>query len=546
MLPSKRAPFLDDGARIPQGKDASVKLAALACCCLLAAALQFWVIAASPTPSADTIRYVSLARQMSSEGWLAGLRSSDEHPLYPLLIAAAESVSAQTPPRRAWLDAAQLVSVVLAVAVIPLGFLVSRRLLCEPAAWYTAALLAVWPLLARSGADALADTLQLAAIGVACLFAMRASWTGPLIAGAALGVGSLARAESCVIVVAMGLVELACPMLDADGWRARLSRAAALSGGFAMIPAMLLALSPPTGPADALARALGRPRVDASHAADGQPTLSDPGIPVKERAVSSRFQGLAPALRALVRELGNAGSWLLLPMLVGLFAAVRHIDAADNEQVALRRRTWLVAGLYTALVIAAASRLGYLTVRQVMPALFLLMPWAGLGLLVAWRQSSVLLERLLGSFPRASRFATYGVACTAAVLAVAKSAQPVHASRTNHRRAAEWLAATPETGAVFDTRGWTELYSGRRTYRVDRAGQALRDPQLAFLVVESRELEPTNRRSAGLHAALARGAEEARRFGAGPGPEVRVYRWRPERLAERIPVPPPMRSNRDA
>jgi hypothetical protein len=118
--------------------------------------------------------------------------------------------------------------------------------------------------------------------------------------------------------------------------------------------------------------------------------------------------------------------------------------------------------------------------------------------------------------------------------------EPLHASRLGHRRAAEWLAQGADVpGAVLDTRGWTGLYSGRPTYRYEDARKAFSDPELAYVVLERRELEYASRRSRTLRHLLTLGAERVATFPesrtAEPGPRtVVVYRWRPERFSRSV------------
>jgi hypothetical protein len=117
----------------------------------------------------------------------------------------------------------------------------------------------------------------------------------------------------------------------------------------------------------------------------------------------------------------------------------------------------------------------------------------------------------------------------AAVLGcLARTLKPLHASRTAHRQAATWLAATATSpGAVLDTRGWTALYSGRLTYRPEAARVALADPRLAYVVVQRSELELGSRRSQALQQLLAQSAEPTARFrdGSDRSRDVLIYRW---------------------
>jgi hypothetical protein len=115
--------------------------------------------------------------------------------------------------------------------------------------------------------------------------------------------------------------------------------------------------------------------------------------------------------------------------------------------------------------------------------------------------------------------------------------EPLHISRTAHRRASEWLmssAAVP--GHVLDTRGWTALYTDRVTYTYDRAESAFADPLLSYIVLERAELGYDSPRSRTLKRLLDLAASPAAEL-VPPDPHwqtVVVYRWNPRRLADRL------------
>jgi hypothetical protein len=92
------------------------------------------------------------------------------------------------------------------------------------------------------------------------------------------------------------------------------------------------------------------------------------------------------------------------------------------------------------------------------------------------------------------------------------------------------------SGDVIDTWGLTGLYSGRTTYRYTQAAEVLHDPHLAYVVLESRELEFTTTRGETLRTLLAAAAEPVAHFAsplAAKGQRaVVVYRWYPDRFAQ--------------
>ena len=129
------------------------------------------------------------------------------------------------------------------------------------------------------------------------------------------------------------------------------------------------------------------------------------------------------------------------------------------------------------------------------------------------------------------------VVLLAAVACGARLVEPLHATRLGHRQAGRWLATCADaSGAVLDTRGWTGLYSGRKTYRYDDAREAFADPKLAYVVLERRELGFPGRRSRTLRYLLEVAGEPVAAFSECEATgqarrTVIVYRWNAERFS---------------
>ena len=94
---------------------------------------------------------------------------------------------------------------------------------------------------------------------------------------------------------------------------------------------------------------------------------------------------------------------------------------------------------------------------------------------------------------------------------------------------------------MLDTRGWTAFFSGCPTYRHEAAAAALANPQLAYVVVEERELAVDTPRSRTLRELLGQSADRVLSISA-PGRSgtagVVIYRWHPERFAMQISATP--------
>jgi len=259
----------------------------------------------------------------------------------------------------------------------------------------------------------------------------------------------------------------------------------------------------------------------------------------KDPRVSLRFHGYGLALKEFVAELSQAFQyWIGALALLGLWRrrgrGGRPID----------RFVLLFCILYSLTAIQVAARVGYLAPRHLLPLVVVGIGWAGEGALALGALARKRIRNSLpGVFDCLSAFRIPKSALARLPIAVAALAclpptlTPLHASRLGHRQAAHWLASQEDrTGAVLDTRGWTQFYSGRKTYAYDQAKKALGDPQLSYIVVERRELEYDSRRSRTLRDILARAGERVAQFTPGKSSHqtVEIYRWRPERFIESI------------
>ena len=160
-----------------------------------ALALRVWVLGSHPHIEADGYYYVTSAlRLRAGEGVFHPLF----HPLYPILIAWANSVVAD--PERA----ARLVSAVAgALTILPAWFL-AGRLFGPRVAAGTALLVAVHPLLVLQSTSVQTEatyTLLVTTAAAATLAAMetQAGWALPLV-GLALGAAYLCRPEGLLLL----------------------------------------------------------------------------------------------------------------------------------------------------------------------------------------------------------------------------------------------------------------------------------------------------------------------------------------------------------
>jgi hypothetical protein len=225
---------------------------------------------------------------------------------------------------------------------------------------------------------------------------------------------------------------------------------------------------------------------------------------LKDRSVSTRFAGYVSATKEYLRELPEAfGYWIGALALVGI-----GMLRGDRRPFYLFGLALFV--IYSLGAIHLAASLGYLSGRH------------GVGWLCRHADHA--------------RFALAGgVVGLAAVACLPKTLAPLHPTRIGHRQAGQWLAAqTQPPGSVLDTRGWTAFYSRRPTLRYDAAQVAFGLDDLAYVVVEQRELELDSPRARTLLHLLSAAATQVATFAAPRGrtqDNVLVYRWHPERFA---------------
>jgi hypothetical protein len=241
------------------------------------------------------------------------------------------------------------------------------------------------------------------------------------------------------------------------------------------------------------------------------------------------------------QELAEAfGYWVGAIALLGLWH-LRHRPASAAD-----RFVQVFLAVFSLAVVRFAAREGYVDARHLMPMVVAGIGSAGVGLMaIGARLSSMAGRHCHGLEAQDQRGGTnltwspaaITITVLAGTLCLIGTWVPAHGTRLGHRRAAGWLAlAARPAEAVVDTRGWTGLYSGRRTYRFEDGEAGFSDPLLAYVVLEGRELRTASARSRTLRALLGAAAEPVATFHHDDDPRSRhrsvlVYRWHPERFA---------------
>ncbi len=496
------------------------------------ASLHLVGMARTPLPAQDGLKFLRVARQFQSQPWADVVRSSDQHPLYSALIAAAEpavSLLISAKPD-AWRIAAQGVSVLAALAMLwPLHRLTSR-LFDERTANLAVLLYALLPFPAAIGHDTLSDSLALSfTVAALCLgeSTLRTySWASAIGCGVAAGLGFLTRPEVALVPPGVALAAV----WRRRGWSGELAvfgRLVAMSasilvfvGGYAMVKGELseklsLRWSTRIGtsahearrPPLLLPKGLDDPRFDFSPKEEsGQPSLI--GKPLE-------------ATIQLAREWGDGIAILLIPVtLWGLFRS-RTLEGSVEG----RRLILVYFAVFSMIAIRHASTLGYLSGRHALSLIVVTIPWASAG---TWAWVSGFPSRRGLGVTRARRLGYAGLTALV-VLGVAAQAKAGHPSRWGYRAAGLWLAEKASPGdAVLDTRGWASFVRGIPGYDYWHVRQALSDRNLKYVVVGADELKAKSRRAATLRAMLARAGTPVASFSGrrdGRGSGVEVYRF---------------------
>lgn len=504
----------------------------LACVVLLSACLHAWGIARTTLPAQDGLKFLRVARQFHSQPWGDVVRGSDQHPLYPALIALAQPALARLvgAGSNSWRLAAQGVAALCSVGLLFPLFRLARSLFEERAALLAVLLWALLPFPAEVGRDTLSDPVALLAIATALdlgVVALRdRSLRAGLGCGLASGLGYLARPEVAVLPLAL----LAASGLGAarswlSGVRVPAWRPGPCSGAVVVFLATVGAYAVTKGEVSeklALRQAAGltsrhdapRPR---GHALP--PGLDDRRwdfSPKEESDAPGRLRAGEAAIR-VVSAWAESLAWVLAPLAV--LGAVRARAGWGRGLVLL------YVLLFGVLLVRHGMTLGYVSGRHVLSLAIATLPWTAAGIMTVGRRAAA----WLGWGERGRRRAAWTLVGLAVACGAIAQARPVHASRWGHRAAGRWLAEHASPGqAVLDTRGWAAFDWGGPSYDPWHIRQAITDSRLAFIVVGADELSASSRRAETLRALLDFACEPAAAFPAregGSGRDVLVYRY---------------------
>ena len=486
---------------------------------VLASALHVLGIARSALPAQDGLKFLRIARAFQTQPWSDVVRSSDQHPLYPALVAVIEPVVSLVVRRGpdAWRVAAQLVSALAAVALlIPLHGL-TKTLFNSRIADLAVLGFVLLPLPMAVGHDTLSDPLALCAFVTALRLGVSApqngGWRSAIACGLVAGVGFLARPEVLVVPLAVVVTGGSRVALNLPSLKLAAPRLAALAVVFLAVVGSYALVKGEVSEKLAVRYSVGAepPKPKAVHKANRwlPPGLDDPRwdfSPKEEPAHPPRRR-----VREVVGDLAFQWAEMLgwLPVLFTVWGLVRdrYIRAviaregtpedADNSGRHLMA-VYLV--LFTLILARHELRMGYLSGRHLLTLVIVSLPWAAAGAFVCARGFAL----KVGLGPTTRRLAALALLATCLSVSCVLQFKPAHPSRWGHWAAGKWLAANASGGeSVLDTRGWAAFVSGIPAYDYWHVRQAFSDASLAYVVVGDDELKARSRRAETLRAVLA-------------------------------------------
>jgi hypothetical protein len=477
---------------------------------LLTGAIHAWIIRHTELPARDGVGFMHYAWRLLHEPWDEVLRTSHQHPGYPLLIAAASRLwpLGDAPLWQHMLLSAQFVNLaagcLLAVAMFCLG----KELFNSRVGFWTAAVFQCLPVAARVMSDALSEATFLLTSTIVLLLAVRSLrghsiWRMAL-CGACGGLCFLIRPEGTASILAVlimllgrqGMVRWRQP------WRQVIIAAATFTVTVVLVagPYVLVLghfTNKPTGQA-----VIGLAHRDSS-ILDPQFSIDAPVSSVSR----SPLLPLSPSVLWAVwwhgeregdwPELLAWGAWAVIEELVRGFAYVGLVPALFG--LFWFGRQWrkgpeiyllvIVCLLQVMVLCRVGLVVGYVSERHILIVVLCGLYWAVWATLEAPKrlQESKIKDRL-GSFFSvlfrrsstlgASLLVIFMLACLPVCL------QPLHANQVGHREAGLWLAQNSRpSDIIVDPFDWSAFYAGA-VFRT-KCDAALTEPPGVYVVLEA-------------------------------------------------------------
>jgi hypothetical protein len=504
---------------------------------LLAVLLHLAAIARTVLPAQDGLKFIRVAEAFQTQPWDVAVRNSDQHPLYPALVAVSEPLVAYLigPGPECWRISAQVVSMLASLLTLWPLYLLSRRLFDGSAARLSVLLWVLMPLPAEIGHDSLADALALLATASALMCAERAFVTRSvryaLACGLVSGIGFLARPEVAVVPLALSLATLARGWrVERGEWREQkghsphspLSRSVASVVGLVLIVGVYALFKGDVSEKLAVRAATGELVPAVQVKSSGHALM--PGMEAEEWNFSAKEESgnpsrLAPGSALVLFFTTWAESLAWVGAALAVLGAIRVRSGPGRVVVAC------YLGLFGLVLVRHATQLGYLSGRHVLSLTLLSTPWAAAGLRAVGLRISGWLKLGPGRASRLRGAFLLSLVVSASLVQL----RPAHASRWGHREAGLWISRHAGPGdAVLDTRGWAAFVAGQPSYDYWHVRQALTDSRLTYIVVGRDELEAHSGRAKSLRRLLDQTSQLVAGFPereGGPGQDILVYRF---------------------
>ena len=363
---------------------------------LLSAILHTISIARTLLPAQDGLKFIRVARQFQTDPWPDVVRDTDQHPLYPALIAAAEPIVALFAGRGpdTWRIAAQAVAALASLALLFPLYSLARSLFDERIACMAVAIFALLPIPAEVGHDTLSDSLGLLAT-LTCLRSVRSRLrTGSgriaLAAGTAAGIGYLARPDVILAPLALGLTWLFTMLADwtyarpspHPSCRHSGSRSSSRSGPMPWSKARF-----PRSSRLRHAASLGQQQIMVRPVPLWLPKgLDDPrwDFSAKEEGDRLTIRSSRKALEWIVIEWWDELCCGFAVMAVWGLVRQRHPRPVPGLRSRRRGRTQrrviaVFAAVFLMALVRHSTSLGYVSGRHTLPLVMISVPWAAAG-----------------------------------------------------------------------------------------------------------------------------------------------------------------------
>jgi hypothetical protein len=504
---------------------------------VLAGLMRVWQITHTEVATRDSIAFIGIAWRLENQSWPEVIRTSEHHPLYPILIHLASGPVCRWLPEdrpRAMQLAAQLVSCLAGVLLVVPMYWLGCELFDRRVGFWAALLYQCLPPSGRVMPDGLTEPVFLLLAASALLFACKgvrtAHWGWYALAGLTTGLAYLTRTEGLLLAAVTALVLLGMQISRTwrrNWWtvgRCELSLILAtllvagpfmlLIKGVSLKPALGRMLDPskgqlgPVGPASraGLPGVPPRPRVAAQRETSAYPrsvsrnettprhllATIPPSLPFASWMIDrdirpeDRYFWSAGALGTMIDK--GFFHVLTLPVVVGLWLFRRRFAQVPGLWLMLVQGIVLMALLYW-----LGQSNGYLGERHVLLIVMGGLYWgvAALGVLAGC------LARWVGR----GRPATWALLLlvTVALLPLPKTLARLHAERSGFKQAGQWLARTvgPDD-ELLDPFGWAKYYAGRcfrerqpsgaKVYYVVLDHSRSQHPHLWYLLEEAKKL----------------------------------------------------------